>query len=148
MTPALGLDLGGTVRLGDRDSGYTLAPGVVEVVAFLVRYYFGSEVHIISKRPVEAWGPSYRWLYEQEFFARTGVLVGNVRFCIDHSVKMHTVQGLRVTHFVDNRLLVLALFTGVPFRYAYRPLFSEIQMNTELAESRPRWSGIGQKYCR
>src|SRR5262245_46189638 len=116
--PRLGIDIGRVIidgsshpRGGDTaffqgDEATMLATpemtGGCEAIARL-QELFGGEVWLVSKCGPRVQARTERWLAAHQFFERTGVPSGNLRFCRERPEKrVHCVE-LGLTHFVDDR---------------------------------------------
>jgi hypothetical protein len=64
---------------------------------------FGGRVWLVSKCGARVQARTLRWLAGHDFHSRTGVPVGNVRFCRTRPEKRIHCEDLRLTHFVDDQ---------------------------------------------
>ncbi|MEQ8278227.1 MAG: hypothetical protein RMA76_41980 [Deltaproteobacteria bacterium] len=123
----LGLDFGkviiGAVKGGKADTSFLGSTferamatpptdGAFEAVARLVDAFEG-RVWIISKCGESVQNKTLGWLSRWGFYASTGLVKGNVRFCRKRPEKAPICRQLGVTHFVDDRLDVLRPMLGV-----------------------------------
>jgi hypothetical protein len=126
----LGVDVGGViVMLADDDAdtsffGYRpletpAVPGVVEALAALVAGPFEGRAHIVSKAGPKVAGNTELWLDHYDFFARTGIPAGHLHFVRERRDKAPVCERLGITHFVDDRLDVLAYLESVEHRYLF-----------------------------
>ncbi|WP_199485308.1 hypothetical protein [Actinomadura craniellae] len=93
--------------------------GVYEVLPALVER-FGGQVWIISKCGERVEQRTRRWLDHHDFYARTGIPVGNLRFCRRRADKAIHCADLGITHMIDDRLGVhQALRDLVPHLYLF-----------------------------
>jgi hypothetical protein len=96
-------------------------PDAFAVLAGLVRLFEG-RVWVVSKAGPRIQGLTRRWLEHHQFHERTGVARDAVRFCRERKEKRVHAEKLRLTHFIDDRVDVLAHLTGVvPHRYLFGP---------------------------
>ena len=133
--PRLGVDFGRVIHgasaaegLQDTvflDGGFSEAlaspptDGAFEVLPRLVDA-FGGRVWVISKCGPRIQERTLAWLDHHDFYARTGVPRGNVRFCRKRADKAGHCEQLRITHMVDDRIDVhRALVGSVPCRYLF-----------------------------
>lgn len=135
--PCLGVDFGrvingGADQPGDQDTvflhgGHDAAmstPGAFQVFELLPRIVerFSGRAWIVSKCGPKTQERTLQWLVHHDFYRRTGVPRGNVRFCRRRSDKAIHCRGLRITHFVDDRLDVHHALRGlVPNLYLFGP---------------------------
>ena len=81
---------------------------------------FGGRVWVISKCGPRVQERTLAWLDHHDFYGRTGVPRGNVRFCRKRADKAGHCAQLRITHMVDDRIDVhRALVDSVPCRYLF-----------------------------
>lgn len=129
--PVLGLDIGGVIidgRRGKKDISffggkYLRVPpieGAFESIAHLVDA-FGGDVFLVSKADERTERRTREWLKARHFFERTDIDPGRLHFCRDPWDKKYICHDLGVTHFVDDKLEVLAYMEGV---VAHRVLFN------------------------
>jgi hypothetical protein len=101
-------------------------PGALEVIPRLVAL-FERRVWIISKCAENTQRKTLAWLDHNDFYTRTGVPHGNVRFCRERTEKVVQCRQLGITHMVDDRLDVHRAIRGVvPHLYLFGPQDSEI----------------------
>ncbi len=135
---ALGVDIGGVVidRVDDGTDtsffgGNYLAtpavPGAFDALARLADEKFGDQVYLVSKCGQRVQDKSLEWLAHHDFYARTGVSPGHVRFCRERAGKAMIAAELGLTHFVDDRLEVLGYLETVGNLYLFRPQAKEMQ---------------------
>lgn len=93
--------------------------GAFDVLPRLVER-FGGRVWVISKCGPRIQERTLAWLDHHDFYARTGVPRGNVRFCRKRADKAGHCATLKITHMVDDRIDVhRALLDTVPCRYLF-----------------------------
>jgi len=154
----LGVDIGGVIvdRVREDGQGRTAgfagaaeAPeieGAFDAIARLVRHRFGHRVWLVSRcdEPNEA--VLLTWLGRHRFFAATGVARDRVRFCRRRHEKAAICRDLGVTHFVDDRLVVLSHLVGaVPHLYLFASRAADAdQFRHVLPHVQPiaRWSDL------
>ncbi|WP_344533547.1 hypothetical protein [Streptomyces albiaxialis] len=128
--PALGVDVGGVIIgrvAADSDTSFfgpqpLLTPaveGVMEALAALTADPFAGRVHVISKAGPKIAERTREWLGHHAFFARTGIPEGHLHFVRERADKAPVCARLGVTHFVDDRLDVLARLTTVAHRLLF-----------------------------
>lgn len=101
-------------------------PGAFEVISLLVAR-FEARVWIISKCGESTQRKTLAWLDHQDFYGRTGVPYGNIRFCRRRAEKAVHCEELGITHMIDDRLDVhRAIREVVPHRYLFGPQDGEI----------------------
>lgn len=128
--PTLGVDVGGViVTLVDRDEDTSFfgsrpletpsVTGVSEPLAALTVEPFATRVHLVSKAGPKVAANTRDWLTHHHFFDRTGIPAANLHFVRERADKAPVCQRLGVTHFVDDRLDVLAHLDTVEHRYLF-----------------------------
>ncbi|GIG87371.1 hypothetical protein [Plantactinospora endophytica] len=128
--PTLGVDVGGVlVTLAGRDEDTSFfggqplrtpaVPGVFEALTALTAEPFAGRVHLVSKAGPKVATNTRAWLAHHDFFARTGIPAGNLHFVRERRDKAPVCERLGITHFVDDRLDVLAYLEAVPHRYLF-----------------------------
>lgn len=101
--------------------GSPATPGMFEVLPGLVAAFAG-RAWIISKCGPAVAAKTLAWLDYQDFYRRTGLPRGNVRFCRARADKARHCRELAITHMIDDRLDVhAALRDVVPHRYLFGP---------------------------
>lgn len=94
------------------DGAFDVLPRLVDA--------FGGRVWVISKCGPRIQERTLAWLDHHDFYARTGVPRGNVRFCRKREEKAGHCASLRITHMIDDRIDVhRALLDTVPCRYLF-----------------------------
>ncbi|MEV4758817.1 hypothetical protein AB0J86_27485 [Micromonospora sp. NPDC049559] len=128
--PTLGVDVGGViVALAGRDEDTSFfggrpletpaVPGVVDALAALTVQPFAGRVHLVSKAGPKVAANTSAWLEHHGFFGRTGIPAGNLHFVRERRDKAPVCQRVGITHFVDDRLDVLAHLDTVEHRYLF-----------------------------
>ncbi len=126
--PRLGIDIGRVIIRGDAhpdggdtaffegDDAMMLAtpemPGAFEAIGALT-IRFGGRVWLVSKCGPQTQRRTLRWLDGHDFYRRTGVDPGHVRFCQARVDKRLHAAELELTHFVDDRSEVHEALRGV-----------------------------------
>lgn len=82
------------------------ADGAMEVIGQLVQATKGN-VWLVSKAGPRIAALTTRWLSHVDFFRKTALPEGNVRFCRERADKALHARQLRLTHFIDDRADVL-----------------------------------------
>lgn len=135
--PRLGVDFGrvihgGAAVSGEEDTVFLsgdaeeamrspATDGMFEVLPGLVAR-FGGRVWVISKCGERIQDRTLRWLDRNDFYRRTGIAPGNVRFCRKRADKAGHCEELGITHMVDDRLDVHVALRGlVPYLYLFGP---------------------------
>ena len=139
--PRLGIDFGrviqgGAAETGEEDTVFLAGgpeeamrtpatPGAFEVLPRLVAR-FGGRAWVISKCGERVQRRTLQWLDHHDFYRRTGIARGNVRFCRRRADKAVHCAELRITHMIDDRLGVHTALRGlVPYLYLFGPQESE-----------------------
>ncbi|MGI5150516.1 hypothetical protein ACQEVC_29885 [Plantactinospora sp. CA-294935] len=128
--PMLGVDVGGVlVTLAGRDDDTSFfggqplltpaVPGVFDALAALTAGPFAGRLHLVSKAGPKVAANTRAWLVHHRFFDRTGIPVGHLHFVRERRDKAPVCQRLGITHFVDDRLDVLAHLETVEHRYLF-----------------------------
>ncbi|GLW30355.1 hypothetical protein [Actinoplanes regularis] len=129
--PTLGVDVGGVIVMlagreedtsffGSRPLLTPAVTGVFEALATLTEQPFAGRVHLVSKAGPKVAANTRAWLAHHEFFGRTGIPSDHLHFVRERRDKAPVCQRLGVTHFVDDRLDVLAHLETVEHRYLFR----------------------------
>lgn len=135
--PRLGVDFGRVIHGGAAESGEEdtvfldgdaeeamrspATAGMFETLPGLVDR-FGGRVWVISKCGERIQRRTLEWLDHHDFYGRTGVPSGNVRFCRKRADKAVHCGDLGITHMVDDRLSVHTALRGlVPNLYLFGP---------------------------
>lgn len=93
--------------------------GAFEALARLVPLFDG-RAWVISKCGERVQRRTLAWLDHHDFYERTGIPRGNVRFCRRRADKAAHCAELGITHMIDDRLDVhLALRGVVPHLYLF-----------------------------
>jgi hypothetical protein len=100
--------------------------GAFEVIPRLVALFDG-RAWIISKCSEATQLKTLAWLDHHDFYCRTGISRGNVRFCRHRSEKAIHCRDLGITHMIDDRLDVhRAIRDVVPHLYLFGPQDGEV----------------------
>jgi hypothetical protein len=135
--PRLGIDIGRVIIDGSShpDGGDTAffrgdeatmlatpeMPEAVASIATLVRAFAG-RVWLVSKCGPRTQERTLRWLQGHDFYRRTGLDPGHVRFCRQRADKRGHCEELGLTHFVDDRVEVHEAVHGVvDHQYLFGP---------------------------
>jgi hypothetical protein len=114
-------------------------PGAFEVIPRLVAL-FERRVWIISKCGETTQRKTLAWLEHHDFYGRTGLPRGNVRFCRERVEKAVHCRDLGVTHMIDDRLEVhRAIRDVVPHRYLFGPQDGEVP---DWVVHTPDWAAV------
>ena len=119
--------------------------GMFDVVPALVAQ-FGGLAWIVSKCGKRVQDKTMQWFEHHQFFERTGIERGNVRFCLKRPEKAVHCRELGITHFIDDRIDVLeAMFGVVPNLYLFGPQSGPIPAGMQHLET---WGDVGQELLR
>jgi hypothetical protein len=124
-----------TSFFGDRPLDTPSVPGALDAVHQLVEL-FEYRVHIVSKAGPKISELTRRWLGSNGVIGRDGIPPGNVHFVRKRPDKDPVCERLGITHFVDDRLDVLAHLGSVDHRY----LFTGGLGDHEPPEQVPQWA--------
>jgi len=114
-------------------------PGAFEVIPRLVALFEG-RVWIISKCGESTQRKTLAWLEHHDFYARTGLPRGNVRFCRERAEKAIHCRELGITHMVDDRLEVHRAIRGiVAHLYLFGPQDGEVP---DWVIHTPDWAAV------
>jgi hypothetical protein len=133
MREALGIDIGGVIiarsdQCGpESDTSFASdayletpeVPGAIDAIGLLVDRRFGRRVFLVSKARPRARARTMRWLKHRMFFERTGVKSKQIVFCNERSEKEAICSRLGITHFIDDRVDVLAHLKSVRYLYLF-----------------------------
>jgi hypothetical protein len=135
--PRLGIDIGrviinGPAHPGGGDTAFFTGdeatmlatpemPGALSAIAGLVEAFAG-RVWLVSKCGPVVQARTERWLAAHDFFGRTGMNPGHLRFCRARPEKREHCVDLSLTHFVDDHPEVHAAIRGtVTYQYFFGP---------------------------
>ncbi|MEV5751908.1 hypothetical protein AB0L00_29165 [Actinoallomurus sp. NPDC052308] len=126
--PRLGVDFGrviqgGVTEAGEEDTTFLgggleqamrtpATSGTFEVLPRLVAR-FGGRAWVISKCGEGVQRRTLQWLDHHDFYRRTGIARGNVRFCRRRADKAGHCTELGITHMIDDRLGVHVALRGI-----------------------------------
>lgn len=111
--------LGGTVEDAMRTPP---TEGAFAAIAELVERFGAEHVWLVSKCYPRTQRKTTAWLAHHRFHAVTGLPEEHVRFCLERPQKADHCEELGITHFVDDRLDVLAHLRGrVPSLFLFGP---------------------------
>lgn len=97
-----------------------MADAVDTIARLVVR--FQGRVWLVSKCGPRTQARTERWLAGHDFYRRTGLRSGQVRFCRTRVDKRHHCEELALTHFVDDHPEVHAAIRGtVRHQYFFGP---------------------------
>ena len=106
--PRLGIDVGGVIAVGDDAAASSaITDECFAAVRTLVERFGAAHTFIVSKAGADTSARTRRWLSDQAFFERTGLLKQNVYFCAARPQKKAIADALGLTHFIDDRWSVL-----------------------------------------
>lgn len=145
--PTLGVDVGGViVSLTGRDEDTSFfgsqprqtpaVAGVFDALAALAVRPFDRRIHLVSKAGPKVAANTRDWLAHHDFFDRTGIPADNLHFVRERRDKAPVCQRLGITHFIDDRLDVLAYLDTVEHRF----LFTGGSEQPGPAEAMPAWA--------
>lgn len=128
----LGVDIGGvlidkvadgtdTSFFSDRFIETPQVEGAFETLARLGRERFGDNIYVVSKCGPRIEAKSKLWLAHHRFHDITGVTPARLNFCRARRDKAPICARLQITHFIDDRLDVLAYLTMVPHQFLFDP---------------------------
>lgn len=131
MRPRLGVDIGGVVvslaheREADTSffgSDPDRTPAVPHAMWTLWRLgrYFEGEIHFVSKAGHRIEAVTRAWVAANRLFESTGLDPTHLYFVRERSDKAVVARRIGLTHFVDDRIDVLAAMNGLQ-RYLFLP---------------------------
>lgn len=88
------------------------SPGAIEGVAELVRLFDGN-AWLVSKCGPNVQDKTKRWLKHWDFYRKTGLPQGNLRFCLQRNQKAGHCKQLKLNYFIDDRMDVLEHLVGI-----------------------------------
>ena len=129
VLPVVGIDIGGVIvdrAAEDSDTSFfgrhpmetPAVPGAFDAIGRLMEL-FEDRVHIVSKAGPRIAKLSQDWLAERGAFNDAGIHRANLHFVRQRHEKSEVCERLGITHFVDDRLDVLAHLTTVEHRYLF-----------------------------
>lgn len=130
MKSILGLDIGGVIidrcktevvrTLWQDHQNYQDTPEVPGVIGSIHELWasplspFQENIYLVSRvKTPEGEEKTIKWLKKNRFFQRTGIPQENIIFCRERFEKTEICQNKEITHFVDDRLEVLSLMSGI-----------------------------------
>ena len=133
----LGIDVGGVIISRTNDNTDTsffsdnylntrMVEGAVETITDLVARRFGQRVYIVSKCGPRTEAKTREYFAHHRIFERTGIPADHIRFCRMRKDKAPICAELGITHFIDDRLEVLAYLATVPHLFLFQPQDAEI----------------------
>jgi hypothetical protein len=152
--PTLGVDIGGVVVAlanGEEDTSFfgtrpvetRPVEGVFDALAALVAGPFSERVYLVSKAGPKVAANSRAWLAHHRFFERTGIAVANLHFVQQRRDKASVCQRFGITHFVDDRLDVLAHLDIVDHRYLFTGGRGDRLQETHV----PAWATVASTWA-
>jgi len=119
----LGIDVGGVIidRANDKtDTSFfgekyletTPVDGAFEAIARLHADLFKGKVYVVSKCGQKIQKQTLHWMEHRGFFQVTGIPRERVLFCRRRQDKYPIARRLKLTHFIDDRLEILAYLKG------------------------------------
>lgn len=152
--PAIGIDVGGvlvdrvgeqsdTSFFGDRPMETPAVPGALEAVPHLLELFAG-RVYIVSKAGPKISGLTRQWLRQHGAIGTDAIPADHLYFVRKRPEKAPICTRLGVTHFVDDRLDVLAALTTVEHRY----LFTGGLGHHQPPEHPPGWATVVDTWSR
>jgi hypothetical protein len=155
LKPRLGVDIGRVIIDGSAhpaggdtafftgDEATMLAtpevPGAVEAISRLVLLFDG-HVWLVSKCGARVQARTERWLAAHDFFRRSGMCEGNLRFCRRRADKRDHCLELGLTHFVDDHPEVHEAIRGaVIHQYYFGPQARPVPSYGEYAST---WADV------
>lgn len=95
--------------------------GAFEVIARLTKAFNG-QAWLVSKCGPRVQARTLRWLQAHDFYQRTSIPAGNVRFCRQRIDKREHCLDLGLSHFIDDHPEVHAAIRGaVTYQYFFGP---------------------------
>lgn len=144
VVPCLGLDFN-RVIIDDKTElirtgklNVSSVPGAFEAVARLVQLFGSENCFVITNCNPKAQNReiaeqnTYDWLYNNDFFGKTGFCPENVFFSDDTRTKAMIAEDLRINYFVDDKVAVLGSMTKVLHRILFNPRTFEMELNRDL----------------
>lgn len=152
--PTLGVDVGGVIVslagreedtsfFGTRPLETPAVEGVFDVLAALAGEPFAGRVHLVSKAGPKVAANTRDWLAHHDFFRRTGIPAAHLHFVRERRDKAAVCERVNVTHFVDDRLDVLAYLDAVEHRY----LFLGGTDEPVAAQTLPHWATVADRWA-
>ena len=130
MTERFGTDIGGvlaahaTLEFLEQPGRHLAVPeieGAFDAVRQLRKEKFGNEAYVISMCDEEIEVRSREWLTHTDFVERTGVEWERIIYCRTFAEKAQIAGRIGLTHFVDDRLEVMAGFNNGERLYLFQP---------------------------
>ncbi|HEY5989162.1 MAG TPA: hypothetical protein VIV12_22695 [Streptosporangiaceae bacterium] len=113
--------------------------GAVPAIARLAEA-FDRRVWLISKCGPRVQARTLRWLLAHDFYRRTTVPPGHVRFCRSRADKRSHCEELGLTHFVDDHPEVHAAIRGiVDYQYFFGPQRAAVP---DYGTPAPTWADL------
>lgn len=148
----LGVDVGGvlvdrikadgsdTSFFSDRFLETPAVAGAFDVLARLSLERFGQRICIVSKCGPSVEAKTRQWLAHHKVLEHLGLGAGALHFCRERRDKGPICKRLGVTHFIDDRMDVLAHMKSVEHRLLFGP--QKAGVNAAGVVHVEDWSGV------
>lgn len=148
----LGVDVGGVlvdrIRADGSDTSFfsdrfletPAVPDAFDTLLRLGRERFGQRICIVSKCGPRVEEKTRLWLAHHGLLDALGLDTRALHFVRERRDKAPICKRLRVTHFIDDRMDVLAYMTSVPHRFLFGP--QKLGVNAEGAARAESWADI------
>jgi len=133
----VGIDFGDTIFHRGVDGNKVENPRALEVVSYLVKNC--RAVYIVSKVNDEQKKRAIKWMYNVDFYRRTGLRRTDVKFCAERHEKGPIAKDLRINCFIDDRPEVMAWMPKDVIKILFNPIPDDVvawkQENAHIVES-------------
>jgi hypothetical protein len=123
----LGVDCGRVIL---HQMNGTPVPGAIETLFVIVRNGRFQSIWVVSKCGPKVEAKTIGWLKALDFWQRTGIPEGNIRFCRTYQGKDPICRELGVTDFIDDKPIVLDCLTTVKRRIAFNPKECDLELHS------------------
>ncbi len=135
----LAVDIGGPIlnaKGGSSPQVYAAAPptkGAFRALRKLSLQRFYRRIYLISQCNEEIQAIKLSWMLRHDFYSRSGIIPGHVRFVRKPEEKAVVCKEVGATHYVDDRPSIVAHAIGiVPNLFLFRPDPAELGKHPEL----------------
>jgi hypothetical protein len=154
-----GIDVGGVIidRVKGDDSDTSMfkdryletpeVEGAIDTIAKLGRGRFKGNLFIVSKAGTKMRARTMEWLTHRDFWARTGMEKSQAYFTYTRDEKAPVAKRLGLTHFVDDRMEILAYLAGIcDHRYLFQGSQGDVaRWKNSAVVQVESWKELGEK---
>lgn len=120
----IGIDFGDTIFSRDATGNKVENPRAMEVISYLVKNCRG--VYVVSKVNHEQKKRAIKWMFDVDFYRRTGLRRHDIHFCAERHEKGPIARDLRINCFIDDRPEVMAWMPEDTIRILFNPIRNDV----------------------